>query len=110
MSYHRNASPLAMGDVASAAKLAATVTTDPYFGEAVCRVQQLKAIESKTAVPACATTRAGIAGGVGLGRAMPALRFYVNASRKPGKWPLYAALAAAVGVPLAIGYAIGRRK
>lgn len=108
MSYHRNALP--MGDVASAAKVAATVTSDPYFGEAVCRIDQLAAIESGSTVPTCVTTRSGIPGGVGLRRAMPALRFYVEASKRPGRWPLFAALAAAVGVPMAIGYALGRRK
>lgn len=113
MSYHRNrhrlgsASP--MGDVASVVKTGAEVVADPYFGETVCRVQQLRAIErGEKVVPACATTPPNIGGGVGLRKAMPALRGYVWAERNR---PLSYALVAAgvIGLPMLIGYAIGKK-
>lgn len=108
MSYHRK--PPALGDVSSVVTTAASVMADPYFNEAVCRIQQLRAIENKTAVSSCSKTRPGLPGGVGLRKAMPPLRAYVYAERAPGKWPLYAAVAGVIGVPMLIGYAIGRRK
>lgn len=113
MSYHRNSprvrSALApMGDVASAVKTGADVIGDPYFGETVCRVQQLRAIERKEAVPTCMVTQPNLPGGVGLRKAMPAIRGYVWAERNR---PLsYALIAAGVlGLPMLLGYAIGKR-
>jgi hypothetical protein len=114
MSYHRKTTlgpkgrNLPMGDAASAISVANDVIHDPYFNEAVCRVKQLQAIENRQAVPVCAKTAPNIGGGVGLRAAMPALRGYVYASQKPFKWPLWAAVAGAVGVPMLIGYALGK--
>ncbi len=109
MSYHRKQivmQPSPLGDAVSVIATAVDVTKDPYFSETVCRVQQLAALENKRAVPACSTTRPGLAGGVGLRKVMPALRAYVKAEQQP----LYYAAGAAVviGLPMLLGYALGK--
>lgn len=108
MSYHRkhNGRTLALGDAASVISTAIGVTQDPYFNETVCRVQQLRAIENRTAVPACQVTPKNVAGGVGLRKAMPALRAYVYAEQH--KWTYVAAAVGVLGVPMLIGYALGK--
>lgn len=118
MSYHRSRTPLGADDLpaALAAALAkaspilgtaAKIISDPYLPEAACRVSQLHAIENKKAVPTCATTPAGRGGGIGIRKAMPLLRGYVYAERHPVVKPL--AIAGALGVPLLIGFLLGRR-
>jgi hypothetical protein len=96
-----------MGDVTSTIATAADVATDPYFSEVVCRIQQLKAIDQGQAVPFCAETPDGYGGGVGLHTAMPALRAYVYAQANPWVYPV--AIAAILGIPLYIGYELGRK-
>lgn len=96
----------ALGDVASTLVTAAAVAGDPYFSEAVCHVGQLKAITAKLPVPRCGKTAPGLVGGVGLGRAMPAMRAYVYAEQQP--WVYYAGAAAIVGVPMLVGYLLGK--
>lgn len=113
--------PVAMGDTASdlAAALAkvlgtaaptvsaaSKVLTDPYWPEAVCRVGQLHAIENKQRVPACPKTPAGRTGGIGLRKVMPLMRGYVYAEQHPIVKPV--AVAAAIGIPVLIGYLLGK--
>jgi hypothetical protein len=111
MTYHRSRSSL--GDVASTIHSVATglntavdIGTDPYLPETICRAQQLVAIENKRPVPLCARTADGLRGGIGLRGAMPVLRGYVYAQQHPWVYPAVGAVA--IGVPILIGYLLGK--
>lgn len=121
MSYHRKSharyGPRArsggLGDVASTlANLATAVQTgvevgsDPYLPETICRAQQLIAIENQRPVPACASTPANLSGGIGLRIAMPVLRGLVYAQQH--KWVYPVAVAGVIGVPMLVGYLLGK--
>lgn len=110
MSFHRNRRS-GLGDAASVVNAVVTgaqVVSDPYFNEAVCRVQQLRAIESGQAPGPCQTTPPNLGGGVGLRRVMPAVRAYVKVEQyRP--WSYVAGAAVVLGVPLLIGYALARK-
>ncbi len=113
MSYHHRhhrarRAATGLGDLASAISTAADVVKDPYLQELLCRVKQLKAINDHEAVPVCATTAPNLAGGVGLRKVMPALRGYVYAEQRT--WPYALAAVGFIGVPLFIGYQLGKRK
>ena len=111
MSYHRkhtNGQPVALGGVVSAISTAVGITQDPYFNEAVCRVQQIRALENKQPLPACATTPANLTGGAGLRKMMPPLRAYVYAEKHP--WTYAAAVVGVLGLPMLLGYALGRSR
>ncbi len=99
-----------MGDITDtitgAIGTAVNVASDPYLPEVVCRIGQLKNIDHHEPVAVCEPTPAGVIGGVGLGRALPALRAYVHAQQN--RWVYAVAAAALFGVPLLIGYEIGR--
>lgn len=96
----------AMGDLASVLSTAADVASDPYLPEVVCRIQQLKNIDRGEAVAVCAESPDGVSGGVGLRNAMGPLRAYVYAQQNKWVYPL--AVAAILGIPMWIGYEIGR--
>jgi len=110
MSYHRKRTtvlqPAPLGDVQSVVQTAADVLNDPYLSEAICHVQQLAAIENKRPVPTCTVTAPNLAGGVGIRKAMPAMRAYVYAEQHP--WVKVAAVAGVLGVPMLVGYLLGR--
>lgn len=108
MSYKRTRQRrrLPMGDIAGTISTVADVTSDPYFAETVCHVQQLQQIEHGQQVQVCAETPDGYVGGVGLRAAMPAMRAYVYAQRN--QWVYPAAIAAILGLPLLIGYNLGK--
>lgn len=113
MSYHRKTQALGGLDLAAITKkvaegvsTAVDVSHDPYLGEAICRVQQLVAIENKREVPVCTKTASGLVGGVGMRRLMPALRGYVYAQQHPWVYPVAGAVA--IGVPVLIGYLLGK--
>lgn len=95
-----------LGTASPAVGVAANVLTDPYWPEAACHVAQLHAIENKKPVPNCPRTPAGKTGGIGLRKVMPAMRAYVYAERHPVVKPV--AVAAAIGVPVLIGYLLGK--
>lgn len=110
----RKEDPAPLGDIgttltnlASTWGIATDLANDPYLAETVCRVGQLKAMTNGQPVKACTKTASGLRGGVGLSRVMPAMRAYVYAEQHP--WAYIAAFAGIIGVPLAIGYALGRR-
>lgn len=114
MSYHRKNKDhdrAALGDAASVLQTVATgvsVVNDPYFNEAVCRIGQLRSIENGQPVGACAKTPPNLGGGVGLRKAMPAMRAYVVAEQhRP--WSYVAGAAVVLGIPMLIGYALGRK-
>jgi hypothetical protein len=94
--------------------------TDPYLPEVICRVAQLQALgkdrsplqamfgkKPTVTVPACAVTPAG-KGGIGLERAVRPLRALVYVNRHPTT--AWLGLAALLGVPMLVGYMIGRRR
>ncbi len=97
-----------MGDLAEVIGTAADVASDPYLSEVLCRVQQLKAIERNQAVAVCPVTPDFPGVGVGLRKLMPALRGYVYAERNP--WAYLAAAAVVIGVPMFIGYQLGKNQ
>lgn len=88
--------------------IATDVASDPYLPETVCRVAQIRSINRNERPGACAETPMNKAGGVGLRRFIKPLRAYVYAEQRP--WVYVAAVAGVVGVPLLIGYALGRSK
>jgi hypothetical protein len=94
----------ALGDTA---ETIASASSDPYLSEVICRVGQLSAIRSDKPVPSCPKTRSGLPGGVGLGRAIPALRGYVWAEQR--RWIYAVAAIGIVGLPMLVGYSLGRR-
>lgn len=98
---------IGLGDVTTTITTAANVVADPYFNETVCRVNQLRALENGKPAENCAVTPAGITGGVGLRKAMPALRLYVQAERY-SPWSYVAGAAVVLGLPIMIGYAIAK--
>jgi len=97
-----------MGDLASALSTAADVAGDPYLPEVICRIQQLKNIDRGETVATCIDTPEGVAGGVGLRNAMTPLRAYVYAQQNKWVYPL--AVAAMIGIPMWLGYELGRAK
>jgi hypothetical protein len=89
------------------AATALDVAGDPYLPEVLCRVAQLKQIEATGATPtACTSTASGLPGGIGLRNAVTPLRAYVYAQQH--KWVYPIALLAVVGIPMWIGYELGR--
>lgn len=113
MAYTRK--PQTLGDLSSTisnivagAGTAADLLADPYFAEVVCRLGQIKAIERRQPVPACAKTPLGIPGGAGLQRAVVPLRAYVYAQQNQWVYPV--AIGAAIGLPILLGYYLGKGK
>lgn len=102
--YHRKTSLGGIGDTISAA---ASVVNDPYFNEAVCLAGQLRSVERGEPVIRCATTAPNLTGGAGLRGLMPALRAYAFAQQN--KWVYPVALAALIGVPMLLGYELGKK-
>jgi hypothetical protein len=92
-----------MGDVLSTVVGA---SQDPYLSEVICRVEQLQSIDKKQPVKPCVKTRPGLPGGIGLRRTIQPLRAYVYAEQRPWVYPV--AVAAIVGLPLFIGYQLGK--
>lgn len=96
-----------MGDLAQTIATAADVATDPYLPEVICRIQQLKQIDHGEPVMTCAETPEGVQmAGVGLRNAMVPLRAYVYAQQNTWVYPL--AILAVLGLPLWLGYELGR--
>ncbi len=100
------------GDVFStivdAAGTALNVATDPYLPELICRVRQLYQVENSQKVLPCNKLPLTLVGGIGLRQAIVPLRGYVYAQQH--KWVYAAAAALLIGVPLFVGYEIGKAK
>ena len=81
----------------------------PYLPETACRVDQIYQARHGLPVRVCSSTPAtgNPSAGIGLRRAMPLLRFAAYGEQH--KWAYVAALAAVIGLPLALGYSIGHR-
>ncbi|HEY4266748.1 MAG TPA: hypothetical protein VGM94_01020 [Galbitalea sp.] len=82
------------------------IASDPYLPEVLCHVGQLHAIQGGQPVPNCPETPDGLPGGVGLNRAVYPLRWYVYAQQNPWVYPLAAAVI--IGLPMLIGYELGK--
>jgi hypothetical protein len=95
-----------MGDLSSTITTATEVIADPYFSEALCRISQLRSVERGEVVAACTETPDGIAGGVGLRPLMPVLRAYAFAQQNQWVYPV--AVLALLGLPMFIGYELGK--
>jgi hypothetical protein len=105
MTYHRRNSPL--GDLTDTVQTFIDVSADPYLPEVICRVKQLKSIDRGELVEVCTNTPRGMMGGVGIRTAIPALRAYVYAQRNP--WVYAVAALGVLGVPMLLGYHLGKR-
>lgn len=92
---------------------------DPYLPEVMCRITQLKALTAgrtplqamfgkkpTSPVPACATTRLGQKG-IGIERLVKPLRALVYVHQHPAT--AWLGLTALLGVPMLVGYMIGRK-
>lgn len=95
-----------MGDISSVIGTALDVASDPYLSEVVCHVAQLKNIDHGEPVGICTQVPDGAPGGVGLRNAIGPLRAYVYAQQN--KWVYPVALAVAIGLPMWIGYELGK--
>ncbi len=95
-----------MGDLTSTITTAIDIASDPYLEEVVCRIGQIKHIDHGEPVGTCADTPDGVVGGVGLRTAVPVLRAYVYAQQN--KWVYPVAVAVILGLPLWIGYELGK--
>lgn len=103
--YARGRRP-AMGDLTSTISTVVDVATDPYLPEVVCHIQQLQQIGRNQPVQVCTDTPSSMDTGVGIGPAMPALRAFVYAQQNP--WVYVAGVVAILGVPLWLGYELGK--
>jgi hypothetical protein len=84
------------------------IASDPYLPEVLCHIGQLKQINAGNDPGACANAVDGMQGGVGLARAVKPMRAYVWFEQH--KWAYAVAAAAIIGVPMLIGYDIGKGK
>lgn len=82
------------------------IASDPYLAEVICRIAQLKQIEAGGTPAVCPETADNLPGGVGLRNAIGPLRAYVYAQQNKWVYPL--AIAAIIGLPMWIGYELGR--
>ncbi len=93
---------------------------DPYLPEALCRIAQLQALSKDRTplqamfgkkptvpVPTCVTTPSG-KGGIGMEKAIKPLRALVYVHQHPAT--VWIGLVALFGVPMAIGYMLGRSR
>lgn len=102
----RTGGPVGLGDLASIITTAANVAEDPYLPEVICHADQLVAIEHQKPVPACQEIPAGLVGGAGLRKLVVPLRYLVYAEQNPWVYPV--AIAAVLGLPFLLGYALGK--
>jgi hypothetical protein len=95
-----------MGDVTSTLNTVLDVAGDPYLPEVVCRIQQLEAIDHGQPVPTCAETPDTVQGAQWAANLLPVMRGYVYAQQN--KWVYPVAVALVLGIPMLIGYELGR--
>jgi hypothetical protein len=93
--------------------------TDPYLPEVICRISQLQALgkgrtpiqamfgkKPTMTVPTCSSVPSGRPG-IGLERAVKPLRALVYVNRHPTA--AWLGLTAILGIPLVVGYMIGKK-
>lgn len=93
-------------NIASGLGIAADLASDPYLPETVCRVGQLRNLRAGQKPAACVRTADNLGGGVGLRKLIKPLRGYVYAEQHP--WTYVAGAAAVIGLPMWIGYMLGK--
>lgn len=107
------------GDTLAAVKAAASAV-DPYFPEALCRVDQIRALRKNrkflhavfgkgptVPVPSCALTPDNLPGGIGVEQAMRPMRSAVYIYEHPTLVAL--AAVAFFAIPFFAGVAVGKR-
>lgn len=96
--------------ITKGAGLAANTLSNPYVPEVLCRLDQVQAANANPprVAPGCANTPLVTADTLGIRKYMIPIRAYAYAEQHPWAYLLGAGLV--VGVPLLIGYAIGKRK
>jgi hypothetical protein len=97
-----------MGDLSSTLSTALDVASDPYMPELVCRVQQLMQIDRHQPVQICPETPEMAGGSASISRITSAMRAYAFAQQNSWVYPV--AIAAIIGLPLWIGYTMGKGK
>lgn len=97
----------ALGGIEDVLTSASSVASDPYLSEVVCQMTALKQIEAGGAVTQCAPTADNLPGGIGLRNAVGPLRAYVYAQQN--KWVYPVAVLALFGLPMWVGYELGRK-
>jgi hypothetical protein len=117
MTYHarKPRSNTALGDLSSAVGNAvsqlgtiAGIATDPYAQEFVCRIRQVVAVETGSAVPACQRMPLATPSPAGLKKPVLGMRTYVWAEqRKPWSYPVM--IGTIIGVPFLLGYLLGKK-
>lgn len=96
-----------ISSIESALGTGVNIAGDPYLPEVVCHIDQLQQINAGGSPGTCAETPDGLPGGIGLATAVKPMRAYVWAeAHKPWSWLALAGLV--VGVPLFIGYELGK--
>lgn len=99
----------AFSGLAGIADTLASIGQDPYLSEVACRAAQIVALRKGPPYPVlqCTRTAPGLPGGVGLAAAVKPLRAYVTVKKHPALVPL--GIAIAVGLPVLLGYYLGKR-
>jgi hypothetical protein len=97
----------ALGGLEDVLTSAGAVASDPYLPEVVCQMAQLKQIEAGGVAGECLPTADGLTGGIGLRNAVVPLRMYVYAQGHKWVYPL--AVLALFGLPMWVGYELGRK-
>jgi hypothetical protein len=95
-----------INSVGSAVGTSIDIVNDPYLSEVVCHLGQIQQINNGQRPGQCSVTPDGLPGGVGLSRAVKPLRYYVYAEQN--KWVYALAAAVLIGVPMLIGYDLGK--
>lgn len=98
----------AMGDVSSILQTGLNVASDPYSQELLCQVGALQTIAHGGAQPLCPEVPDGTPDTAGIANLVKGLRWYVYAQANPWVYPV--ALAAVIGLPLLVGYSLGKGK
>lgn len=113
MRHRRNGGVVAMGDVSSvissiggAISTGAGIVNDPYFGELMCRLGQIRQGETGRPITPCQQVVDGLPSPGGLSKFMTPLRAYVYAEQN--KWVFPVAAFAILGVPFLLGYMVGK--
>lgn len=97
-----------LSDIQTAVSAASNVASDPYLTEMLCHVQQLSQLGRGQPATPCISTPLNVPGGVGLKYAVVPMRAFVYARQHPWAWLVAAGLV--FGVPMMIGYELGRTK
>lgn len=82
------------------------ILNDPYFGEMMCRLGQIRQAETGQPITACQQVIDGMPSPGGLSKFMMPLRAYTYAEQN--KWVFPLAAFAVIGVPFLLGYMLAQ--